>query len=334
MKKLLLAFLAVIIVAVFWYEHSLQPLNPNDQTGVIVSIPAGSGLRQIATILQGKKLIRSSLAFQLHARFAGIQRMLQAGTYVFRPSQSVTDIMTVLRQGFSEQVIVTIPEGFTVKDIDALLASKGLMESGAFLACARMCDFSSFNFLSSYKGLASRGGKLEGYLFPDTYYVEKADFQPKDFLNRLLTTFQMRVVVGLASDLKASGHSLNGIMTMASLIEEESRDTEERPVVAGILWKRFNAHQILGVDAAVRYIVGKPTGVLTEKDLQIDSPYNLRKVIGLPPGPITNPSLSSIEAALHPRDSSYWYYLHGTDGVIHYAVTNEEHNRNRVLYLR
>ncbi|HRH94062.1 MAG TPA: endolytic transglycosylase MltG, partial [Candidatus Peribacteria bacterium] len=136
------------------------------------------------------------------------------------------------------------------------------------------------------------------------------------------------------TDLSRSGRTLHQAVTMASLVEEESRHEDERPVVAGILWKREEAGTILGVDATVRYIVGKPSAALTVTDLDTASPYNTRKVAGLPPGPIANPGVSAIVAALQPQASEYWYYLHGTDGMIHYARTNDEHNANKARYLR
>lgn len=127
---------------------------------------------------------------------------------------------------------------------------------------------------------------------------------------------------------------MHDIITMASLIEEESRHDEERAIISGILWKRFDEGIGLYVDASNRYILDKPTAAITANDLNMDSPYNLRKYRGLPPGPIANPSIGSIRAALNPESSPYYYYLHGNDGRIHYAVTNDEHNVNRARYLQ
>jgi UPF0755 protein len=242
--------------------------------------------------------------------------------------------MQTLRKGYSEEVSVTIPEGFTVKDIDALLAKKGLIEAGAFTLCAQTCDLSGFGFLPAGVAVAKRGGKVEGYLFPDTYLVFSQRFDSQEFLRRLLETFRTRVVAGLQEELKASGRSLHENITMASLIEEETKSDNERATVSGILWKRLKANSGLGVDATNRYILEKPTAALSVADLEIDSAYNLRKYRGLPPGPIANPGLKSIVAALHPTDSEYWYYLHGKDGVIRYARTNDEHNSNKARYLR
>ncbi len=334
MKKLLLTIGIICVAGIVWYQFSLRPLDSSDTTRRPVEIRQGLSVRDIGALLEQKGIIRSPLAFSLYARIHGSQSALQAGDFDLQPSMSVPQIMQSLRKGYSEEVSVTIPEGFTVKDIDALLTKKGLIKEGDFMTCAQTCDLSGYEFLPTGAALARRGGRVEGYLFPDTYSVFRQKFRAGDFLKRLLETFRKRVVTGLAPDFAASKHTLHQIVTMASLIEEETKTADERPVVAGILWKRFEAKQGLGVDATIRYILDKPTEAITEKDLAVDSPYNLRKYRGLPPGPIANAGLASITAALHPIDSKYWYYLHGKDGVIHYAETNDEHNRNKELFLR
>ncbi|HVW66180.1 MAG TPA: endolytic transglycosylase MltG, partial [Candidatus Peribacteraceae bacterium] len=250
-------------------------------------------------------------------------------------SMDTPAIIGALKGGKTQQEVITIPEGYTVEDIDALLAKKGLIQPGDLVHCAQTCDFSSFAFLpKDTADLAPRGGKVEGYLYPDTYYVETDNFVPKFFIERLLSTFKAKVLDPDAADIKASGRSANDIVTMASLIEKETRNADERPTVSGILWKRLDQHMTLGVDAAVRYVLDRGNQPITASDLQVESPYNLRKEQGLPPGPIASPSLSSIEAALHPQASPYFYYLHDSNGNIHYAVTNDEQNANRAKYLQ
>jgi len=333
LKKLLLFVIGLCIVAYAWYLHELSPFGGSG--AVRVKVSQGMGVAQVGALLEEKGLIRSLSAFKLYMKLSGAEAGVQAGTFIFRPNMNVEEIVNVLRSGKSEEVSLTIPEGWTVADIDALLASKGLAESGAVLDCLQHCDFSSFDFLpSASKILAPRGGRLEGYLFPETYFVNEAEFVPKFFLERLLGTFRARVVQEHKDEIAASGHSLSEIITMASLVEAETRTDAERPIVAGILWKRLAQGMPLGVDATVRYILEKPTEPITQSDLETKSPYNTRKVKGLPPGPIESPGLSSILAALKPQDSPYWYYLHDGKGVIHYAVTNEEHNENRRKYLR
>lgn len=333
-KKLFLLLAIIIAACVAWYHLSLRPLNGSDSTAKPVTIVSGFSVSDIAGVLKRKELIRSPLAFSFYARLHGLQNALQAGEFALEPSMSVSEIMTALRQGQVTEVPLTIPEGFTVKDIDALLVQKGLIAAGAFTLCAQTCDLSAFDFLPKSNSLAKRGGRVEGYLFPDTYMVFTKRFDSKAFLERLLQTFHSRVVTDLAPDIAASRHSLHEVVTMASLIEEETRTAAERPVVSGILWKRFRENVGLGVDATVRYIVEKPSAAITVADLDVDSPYNLRKFRGLPPGPIASAGLASVRAALHPVESDYWYYLHGTDGVIRYAATNDEHNRNKAQYLR
>lgn len=336
MKKL---FIFIFIVVIVWfainraYLRNLQPYS-TETTRTTFTVAKGTSTAIIAENLKEQKLIKSSWAFSMYARLNGKSGDLKAGTFILNPSMTVEEIVDAISGGKTAEESITIPEGFTVKDIDALLAEKGIIEEGELTKCAQTCDFSTFDFLpTDTSKLADRGGKLEGYLYPDTYYIDVGDFVPKFFLERMLGAFRSKVVNGEAADIKASGRSLHEIVTMASLIEEETRKSSERPVVSGILWKRLDENIGLYVDASNRYILNKPTATITAADLNMDSPYNLRKYRGLPPGPIASPSLGSIEAALKPSSSPYYYYLHGNDGQIHYAVTNDEHNVNRAKYL-
>lgn len=321
---------------ILWYRHALGPVDPGSSVERSVTIAEGMSVGAIAARLEEEGIIRSSVAFHLFVRFHGVGQRLQAGSFLLGPRMPLAEIVEILRTGKAQEIAITIPEGFTLKDIDALLVKKNIAKPGDVMDCARRCDFSSFTFLplGFARGLAPHGGVLEGYIFPDTYYIEPENFVPKFFLERLLGEFRRRVVEAFKDDLKKSGRSLHDSITMASLIEEEAKTDSERPVLAGILWKRFDANTGLGVDAAIRYILGKSIGTLTASDLALNSPYNLRRFRGLPPGPIASPGIASIRAVLHPQQSDYWYYLHGKDGKVHYAVTNEEHNLNKAKYLR
>lgn len=334
MKKFFILLIVAFAGTFGWYRWSLMPVDSQSNQRIVVGIDSGSSTKKIAAILHEKKLIRSALAFRIYTRLHQVSGGLQAGKFVVEPSASVPQIVDILHVGKSQEISLTVPEGYSVADIDRLLVAKGLAETGALLRCAQTCDFSSYAFLpKSVPSLAARGGKLEGYLFPDTYFVEADGFVPKFFLERMLNEFRANVVEKHAADIAASGRSLHAIVTMASLLEEETRTDAERPVVAGILWKRFDGARGLGVDATVRYILQKPKAALTVTDLAVNSPYNTRKFKGLPPGPIANPGIKSILAALKPTVSEYWYYLHGRDGTIHYAKTNDEHNANRARFL-
>jgi len=333
-RKTIIVGIVALAGMFLWYKFELRPVESGSEKRQKVEIAAGSTVSDIAALLSEKGMIRSSFAFKLYVRMNGREKALQAGTFLLRPSESVAEIVEVLRSGKSEEVSITIPEGWTLQDIDALFARKGIAASGSLVSCATTCDFSSFEFLPKVTGLAPRGGKLEGYLFPETYFVSVQDFVPKFFLERMLTTFRKNVLTTYGEEVTKSGHSLQEIMTMASLIEAETRTDAERPIVAGILWKRYEEGMGLGVDATVRYILDKPSDAITVEDLEVKSPYNTRKFKGLPPGAIANPGISSIVASLRPEESPYWFYLHDGKGLIHYAVTNEEHNENRRKYLQ
>jgi UPF0755 protein len=292
---------------------------------VRINVASGESIQNISETLKEHGLITSASAFRLYLKSREIDTSIKTGTFVIERGMSFEEIADILVSGEGSETSVTIPEGFTIAQIDDLLAEMGLIETGEAVDCAKTCDFSSFEFLS--------GKSPEGYIFPDTYFVNALDFSPKNFLERLIGTFKNKVIDGLAEDLDSSKRSLKEVVIMASLIERETSTNEERPVVSGILWKRYDAGRGLDVDATVRYALNKPTGPLTKADLESTSPYNTRKFAGLPPGPIANPGLASIRAALNPEDSSYWYYLHGSDGQIYYAETNDEHNVNKAKYL-
>jgi UPF0755 protein len=333
MKKLLFVIFVLFVLCVLsWYKLSLRPVNVSSTINDIVTIPAGASTAKIAEILKEKNLIRSTSVFTLYTRLHGEGNSLQAGSFSLSQNMNVPKTIDVLRGKVSAQSIITIPEGFTVRDIDHLLASKNLIKEGDFVTCAQTCDFSTFAFLPKPSGVIQH--QLEGFLFPDTYFVAMSDFTAQSFAERLLQTFEKRVLGDLKADLAVSKRSLAEIVTMASLLEEEARNDDERAMVAGILWKRLDAKTGLDVDATIRYALNKKREALTRTDLETDSPYNTRKYRGLPPGPIANPGLASIKAALAPKESPYWYYLHDRQGLIHYAVTNDEHNENKVRYLQ
>ena len=333
MRRLLWIIIVLAVCSALWIFYALRAVDSQDTDRQAITIEEGWSTKRIARELDDEHLIRSPFAFSLAAKFLGDDGKLQAGTFILEKSFDIPQILQILRSGKSEEMSITVPEGFTVKDIDALLARKGLTATGEVIRCASECDFVTFDFLPSSKGLAERGGKLEGYLFPDTYFVSTTDFVPKFFLERMLGAFRKNIIEDHATDLAASKRSLHEIVTMGSLIEEESRAGDERKTVSGILWKRFDEGRGLGVDATVRYILDKPQASITVSDLATSSPYNTRKFRGLPPGPIANPGLESLLAAMLPKESPYWYYLHDDDGLIHYAVTNDEHNQNRTKYL-
>jgi UPF0755 protein len=184
----------------------------------------------------------------------------------------------------------------------------------------------------------------EGFLFPDTYLFPKTA-SAELVVNKMKQTFNKKLSNKIKSDIKGSNYTLSQMVTLASIVERETVTDEERPIVAGILFKRLEAGWPLQADAAVQYakanakcqkakVECKWWPKLTRQDLEIDSLYNTYKYRGLPPGPIANPGLSSIKAVVYPKESPYWFYLHEGDGSIHFASNLEEHNNNIEKYLK
>lgn len=322
-------FLFSFGATIFWVQISSPDRSKEN---IRIEVASGEDLQSIAETLKEHGLIRSTILFRMYLKSRGIDRDMKSGTFLIVPGSTFATLSDLLIGLGVHETVVTIPEGYTIAQVDALLTEMGLIADGELLHCARTCDFLSFAFLPpSYSG--GHGGWIEGYIFPDTYFVSAADFVPKFFLERLLSTFQKKITEGLSDDLAESKRSLHELVTMASLIERETRSDEERPIVSGILWKRFDAERGLDVDASVRYGLQKLSGPLTKEDLQNRNAYNTRRHVGLPPGPIASPGLESLKAALEPKATEYWYYLHGEDGKIHYAESNEEHNSNKAKYL-
>jgi UPF0755 protein len=232
----------------------------------------------------------------------GKQKNLQVGKYFLSPSMNIPQIAQKIISGDIAKIKVTIPEGFTVKDIEERL------------------------------NLKLPGENLEGYLFPDTYYFP-IDVSGEEVVRTMRENFEKKIAPYKA-DIGKSGKTLREIVIMASLIEKEVKTKEEKELVSGILWKRLKSGILLQVDATITYITGKKTTKIPLEDLKIDSPYNTYKYKGLPPGPICNPGLESILAALYPKESEYWYYLSTPDGKTLFFKTLEEHNLAKAKYLK
>jgi UPF0755 protein len=337
MKRFIRLMIGSGIFFVLWYWHALLPLDADQRATRMITIERGMSVQSIASHLSEQGIVRSPFAFRILTWYRNASQHLRSGTYAFSPSLSPSEIIHILESGTQEEVTITIPEGLNVAEIDALLARKNIFPEGSFQSCAFECDFSAFSFLPDRRPYANThiGANVEGYLFPETYTFNRLTLSPETMMKRMLREFEKRVLnnPSITAEMKRQQTPLFDVVTMASLIEKESRHQEERGIISGILWKRLANNVVLGVDASNRYEVGKRTEPLTKTDLEQRTPYNVRRVQGLPPSPITNAGLASIEAALRPIASSYWYYLHDARGTIHYAQNDDEHIANKRRYL-
>lgn len=312
-NRIVLVFSFFLLMAAFLrFAFNLGIIFPPQFTGEkIIKIEAGDSAKKVADIFYQSGIIRQSSDFLFFLKLTGSARTLKQGIYVFRESISVPQITRTITQNSSEREI-TLIEGWTNFEMAAYLEREWLFSQTAFLEAA--------------KG-------QEGYLFPDTYRVFK-NTAPDELVKRLRKTFDKKLKP-LESEILRQEKTLKEVVITASLIEKESGANEnDRKIISGILWKRLEAGAALRVDATLSYLTGKSSAELTEDDLAIDSPYNTYKYQGLPVGPIGNPGLAALEAAVHPKNSPYWFYLHDKEGNPHYAETFEEHIANKNKYLR
>ncbi|MDF2925033.1 MAG: mltG [Paenibacillaceae bacterium] len=318
--------------AVYYAYRSLQPLAAGESKEIV--IPAGTGSAGIADILEQEGIIRNKLAYTMYLRYQQQGDRFQAGRYEMKPGMTLDEITDKMNQGDvikEEMMRYTIPEGFTVVQIAEKLAAEGLIDKDAFLALAN----EEKEWPVAWTGTIPKDGnlrsRLEGYMFPETYEMKKGSTE-QDILLRMLSEWDKKKeqLAGWEQALAERKLTLHEVLTVASLIEREVVVDEERPVVAGVIYNRLDKKMPLQIDATIQYLFDKPKERLFEKDLQIESPYNTYLHTGLPPGPIANPGLASIKAALWPATTQYFFYVTKKDGTgAHlFAETFEEHKKN------
>lgn len=322
--KVILGLAVILIVtgvaASFYIATLFKPVSEAQVAAHTFTIPKGQAVAVIANRLKEEGLIRHPLAFRFVAKQTGLENKLQAGSFQLSPSMTLTEIAQNLTTGTTD-IWVTIPEGWRKEEIaDSLAAQTDLTE------------FDKEEFLA----LAEES---EGMLFPDTYLVPRQVTATQMF-NLLTDTFDQKVVEALQPEIASSEHQFEDALIMASILEREATGAEEMRHVAGILWGRLAAGMPLQADATLQYIKGySPTQkswwvTPLAEDKQLVSSYNTYLNPTLPPGPISNPGLDAIKAALDPLETDDVYYIHDRQGEIHYARTLDEHNANVNKYLR
>lgn len=318
-----------------WYRHSQyqyfieNPVDASDSAKITFIIKKGESLSQVAQNLEDKDLILNADALKSYAKQTQTDRNIIAGRFAIQRSMTIPQIVETITNAQNSETVITILEGHTVADIDSILVNADLIAPGEFSAAvSNFDDWDKYPFLDK-DAQANLIHPLEGYLFPDTYFIDPLNYHNENLIQLMLNNFQNR----LANEIdKDHGKSLREIIIMASILEKEVRTDKDIPIVAGILWKRLDAGWLIGADATLLYL--KDDRTIDYNDLQEDTPYNTRKNPGLPPGPICNPGMKSIMGALYPEDSPYWYYLTTLDtGEVIYARTNDEHNANKNKYL-
>ncbi len=337
-KRSYLKYIIVIVIILagyWWYQESRYeyfidtPMDPADSTNITFIIKEGENTGSVAKRLFEKQLIIDQDAFKKYTKTSGSDTKIIAGRFVLQKSQTIPEVVETITNPRRSEDVITIPEGSTVVDIDNILASKELINKNDFIKAVNdFDDYEKYEFLDREK-MEDLIHPLEGYLFPDTYFVDPLEFYSENLIQLMLQNFENKLSDELS---KTHDRDFSDIIIMASIVEKEVRTSDDIPIVAGILWKRLDNGWLLGADATLLYLAEDRE--LDYYDLQEDTPYNTRMNPGLPPGPICNPGLKHIIATIHPEDSDYWYYLTTLDtGEVIYAKTNDQHNQNKREYL-
>jgi peptidoglycan lytic transglycosylase G len=309
------------VLAYNWVDHQLhQPANPGNSKVRFV-VPEGATFHEVADTLHRAGLIDSVTVFDLYARYKHLDRNVQAGAYELSRNLNMIQILTALQTALPEEVFVTVPEGFTIKKTAAMLDQGGVIKGSDYMALAVQGQF-NYDFLKDLPP----GASLEGFLFPDTYLVPR-NATAKDLITQQLETFKKFWDDTRKSEAAKRNLNTLQVVTIASMIEREARFQDDRPLVASVIYNRLAAGWALQIDATVLYAKGVWQSSVTTDDRKIDSPYNTYLHTGLPPGPIANPGINAIDAALQPAQTGYFFYLSDPQGHNHYAKTNDEFAR-------
>ncbi len=307
------AFFFIILGSYAYIDYQTHvPVSENGEIEIF-KVQQGQGLAQIAENLEKAELIRSKYWFILYVSYKGWAAQMQAGEYQLASWMGIPEISRKIVKGEvrPDQVRITIPEGSTLKQIDNLLAEKKLIQAGEL----------------------SQKKELEGYLFPDTYIFQRNE-KLSEMIARMMGNFEAKLDAELTLAIQKQGKTVEQIITMASIIEKEVPSYYEKRIVSGIFWQRINDNYPLQSCATLAYALGENKRIYSISDTKIDSPYNTYQYIGLPPGPINNPGLASIKAAVYPIWTDYYFFMSTPSGQTIFSRTAQEHEANKNRYIR
>lgn len=311
------------------------PAAAQGEPGVFV-VKAGESATEIGNRLKEAGLVRSPWLFRLLVSLYRMEAGLEAGEYELSPSMTSTEIIAKLHRGLVRTTLVTIPEGWRAAEVAERLDRRGVFPAKDFLAALAQGGF-HYDFLTS----RPRGANLEGYLFPDTYKVSPG-VKPADFIDLMLANFERRFTPQMRRRAEERGLTIHQVATLASIVEREAKVAAERPIIASVFLNRLARNMPLQADPTIQYALANDAQNvsrfgywkerLTPEDMDIVSPYNTYRNFGLPPGPIGNAGLASLQAVLEPAPTDFLYFVARGDGSHVFARTLEEHNQNVARY--
>ncbi len=325
----------VIIITFFLIAVSVTlfgihlPKDADSEDVVMFSVSRGETFAEIGLRLEKEGIIKNRFFFNLYAVTSGKRKGLQAGTYSLSPSMSIIDITDKIHLGDVDSLRLTIIEGWRSEEIAEYLTEEIGLDGKSFL---RLVSSDYKKDIDIFLDIPDGSG-LEGFLFPDTYFIPHGSDEAY-LLDLMISNLKSKIGDKEIREIKKNGRTFFEIMTMASIIEKEVRTSKDKKLVSGLLWKRMEIGMPLQVDATIIYLTGKRTTQVSVEETKIDSPYNTYTNKGLPPGPISNPGLDSILAAIYPEQSDYLFYLSKPNGETVFSKNFDEHIIAKNRYLR
>lgn len=330
LKGFIFLIVATLAVGYLFHREVIFSHGAGDMAQTF-EIKSGEGVKEIAKNLESGQLVKSDLYFNYFIWKTGSREKLQAGKYELRGSMTIPEIVQVLSLGevVSNEVKITFPEGTSLKDMAEILKQKGF-DSENFLNIAK----SGAGVKADYEFLASKPEKasLEGFLFPDTYIFWK-DTNEANIASRMLLNFEEKLTLEMRSEIKKQNRTVFEAVTMASILEKEVKTPEDMKIASGIFWDRIEFGMPLQSCATIAYVLGKEKKQYSFDDTRTPSSYNTYINKGLPPGPINNPGMNALRAAIFPAKTDYVYFLTDPEtGKTIFSSTIEEHDANKVKY--
>lgn len=312
-----LGLLCAALVGTGVYFYSFDHVNLHGKAHVRIAQEATG--HDIASLLEKKGVIRSAAIFNLYARLTGEGNKLQSGNYTLDQGITVKQALSELKNGKTDAVMVTVPEGYTVHQIAGLLQQAGLPGGDDFEDVA-----STYGPLKYQYGPIASPVKAEGFLFADTYSIP-VEYSAKQICDLMYKHTDEMLTDNIRKRAAAKHMTLHSLVTLASMVEREARFKEDQVPIASVMLKRLQVGMPLQIDATIQYALGEQKEELTIQDTKLDSPYNTYTHTGLPPGPIGSPGIDAIEAVLAAEPGEYLYYVAQADGHHVFTKTYEEH---------
>ncbi len=322
-KKIALALLALLVVLLSWLLFYIYSPVSKEEQMVTVEVYRGQSFRQINARLAEAGLVRRPLLFHLMALGTGSTERIKAGEYELSPTMSPWEILQKLVRGEVKAFMVTLPEDITLRDVLDKLVALGLVNPDEFIALSKNPEF--------IKSLGVNASSLEGYLFPDTYKLDRT-MGAERIIRIMVGRFWKAITPEMLTRMQQLGLTMTEVIILASMIGKEARLSAEKPYVSAVFHNRLKIGMKLQSDPTAVYNLDKFSGKIRRKHLRIDSPHNTYLIDALPPTPIGNPGLDSIIATLYPAPVKYLYFVAKNDGSHHFSETYTEHRRFVIKY--